>query len=267
MWLKDFIDKYILTFGVKILGAVLLIVVGFIIINSLKKRFTGKKLFKNADPTVSSFALNFISAALKVILILSAVIIVGVPSATVVAILGSCGLAVGLALQGGLSNLAGGVLILVLRPFKIGDYIIAAGVEGTVDVIGIFYTTLLTVDNKRVVIPNSSVCSGTVTNCSSEKTRRIDLNFSVSANSDLDKVRSIFKNICDTEPLILKDPAPDILISELGAAYVKFFFRPWCESGNYWDLYFKLTERVKREFTANGIDAPVEKMAVRSLDN
>ncbi len=225
-WLSDFVNDYLLKYGLRILGAVVLLIVGFMIINRLKKNFWKFRLFKHTDTTIQSFFSSFISASLKIMLVLSAIIIVGVPSATVVAFLGSCGLALGLAMQGGLSNLAGGVLILLLKPFKLNDHIIAADTEGKVVAIGIFYTTLLSFDNKRIVIPNGSITSSTITNYSSESIRRLDLDFSVAAASDLDKVRSILSSIAEEDPRILKDPKTSIIISEFSAVSVKFLFRP-----------------------------------------
>ena len=199
-------------------------------------------------------------------LILTAVIIIGVPSATVVAVLGSCGLAVGLALQGGLSNLAGGVIILLLKPFRLGDYISAAGNDGTVENIGIFSTTLLTVDNKKIVIPNGTISGGIIVNYSSEDIRRVDLSFTVAAGSDLDQVRNIFVSIASADERILKTPAPDILVSELSAAGVTFVFRPWCKNGDYWNVFFAANEAVRRAFTENNIQPPVSAFAVRTVE-
>ncbi len=264
--LSNFISSVVLVYGAKILGAIVLIIVGFAIINWLKKKLLKGKALKSLDATVSSFLITFISVALKVLLLLTAVIIVGVPSATVVAVLGSCGLAVGLALQGGLSNLAGGVVILLLKPFKLGDYINAAGNEGTVDNIGIFSTTLLTVDNKRVVIPNGTISGGIIVNYSSQDTRRVDLSFTVAAGSNLDEVRKIFENIAAADERVLKDPAPDILVSELSAAGVTFVFRPWCKTAEYWDVYFAINEAVRRAFTENNIQPPVSAFAVRTVE-
>lgn len=261
----NFFSTYILPFGLKIVAAIILIAIGFAIVNKIKDKVLKKRSFKHLDDTAFSFMVNFISAAIKVLLVLTAIILIGVPSATVIAVLGSCGLAIGLALQGGLTNLAGGVLIMLLKPFKLGDYVNAGGCEGTVKNIGIFYTTLLTVDNKEVVVPNGSVTGGTVTNFSSVENRRIDLEFSVAASNDLDSVKAIFKGIADADERILKDPAPDIFVGELGAAYVKFIFRPWVKSADYWTLYFDITEKVRREFTEKGIAAPVEKVAVDTV--
>lgn len=262
--LSNFISNVLLVYGVKIIGAIVLIVVGFAIVNWIKKKLQKGKLLKNLDATVSSFLITFISVALKVLLVLTAIIIIGVPSATVVAVLGSCGLAVGLALQGGLSNLAGGVVILLLKPFKLGDYISAAGNDGTVENIGIFSTTLLTVDNKRVVIPNGTISGGIIVNYSSQDTRRVDLSFTVAAGSDLDKIRKIFEEIAAADNRVLTDPAPDILVSELSAAGVTFVFRPWCKTDDYWPLYFSINEAVRRAFTEHNVQPPVSAFAVRS---
>lgn len=262
---ENFIKNFGMNYGLKILGGIVLLVVGFFLVKLLTKFLRSEKFLKNTDTTVKRFLVSFISIGLKLVLVLTAVILIGVPAATVIAVLGSCGLAIGLALQGGLGNLAGGLLILVLKPYKLGDYINCAGGEGNVADIGIFYTTLLTLDNIKIEIPNGAVTSGTIKNYTAEKLRRVDLDFAVSAASDLDKIRGILASVIDQYDKALSDPAYDILISELTAASVTFRIRVWCLSENYWDVYFALIEAVKRSFVENNVDAPLQKMGIKNI--
>ncbi|MBO4331106.1 MAG: mechanosensitive ion channel [Oscillospiraceae bacterium] len=261
----DFVKNFVMSYGLKLIGCIVLLVVGFLLIKLLTRFLRSERVFKKTDTTVKRFIVSFITIGLKLILVLTAVIIIGVPAATVVALLGSCGLAIGLALQGGLGNLAGGVLILLLKPYKLGDYIVCSDGEGNVTDIGIFYTTLLTLDNIRVEIPNGSVAAGTIKNLTAEKIRRVDLDFAVSSGCELDAIRGILASVIEADAHALKEPAYDILISELTAASVTFRIRVWCGSGDYWTVYFDLIEAVKRAFVANGVEAPLQKMGIKNL--
>lgn len=265
-WLSNFVSTFVLGYGVKIVGGIILLIVGFALVKWFTKLLKNGKIFKKLDTTVRGFLASFINVALKLFIILTAVILVGVPAASVVALLGSCGLAIGLALQGGLSNLAGGLLILVLKPYKIGDYISCCGGEGTVSDIGVFYTTLLTLDNSEITIPNGSVSSSTIKNFSAEKLRRVDLDFAVSSACDLDTVRSILLGVISADSRIITDIAYDAVVCEITAASTTFRTRAWCEGTVYWDVYFDTIEAVKRAFAANNVEVPLQKMGVKNLD-
>ena len=180
----------------------------------------------------------------------------GVQTASIIALLGAAGLAVGLALQGSLSNFAAGVLIILFKPYKVGDYIEAGGVGGSVESLQIFTTVLITPDNKRVVVPNSQVTDGVITNYSANDTRRLDLVAGVSYSDDLDKVRAVLEGIIDDSEYVLDAPAPTIAVNELADSSVNFVVRPWVKTTDYWAAHFTLTETIKKRFDAEGISIP-----------
>ena len=202
-----------------IVTAILVAVIGFFVIKLIMNLLRKLKGFEKLDQTTTRFILNGIKWLLYVILIIAVITILGVPMASVIAVLASAGLAVGMALQGALSNLAGGILLMIMRPFKVGDYIEAAGAGGVVQAIHLFYTVILTLDNKRVTIPNGSLMNSNVTDFTAEPTRRVDLVFSC-------------------------------------AKSVEFTVRVWCETANYWDLYFELNQIIVEAFAAKGVQAP-----------
>ncbi|MBQ8003091.1 MAG: mechanosensitive ion channel, partial [Clostridia bacterium] len=190
-----------------------------------------------------------------------------VPLTSVVTVIASCGVAVGLALQGGLSNLAGGIIIIILKPFKVGDYIIEGGVEGTVEAIGIFYTTLLTPDNKRVIIPNGSLMNSTVTAVNQLDTRRVDFKFSVSYSSDIDKVRKVIAYVAENTDKVLLDKGVDIFLSNHGESSIDFSVRVWSKTEDYWTVYFSINENVKKAFDKACIEIPFPQMDVHVKNN
>jgi len=180
----------------------------------------------------------------------------GVQTTSFVAVIGAAGLAIGLALQGSLSNFAAGFLMLIFRPFKVGDYIEGAGTEGFVEETGIFTTLLKTPDNKVIIIPNAKLMSDTITNYSKKETRRVDMTFGVGYEDDLQKVRQALQNVIDQDERILKDPPPAILLAELADSSVNFFVRVWVKTPEYWNVFFDTTEKVKKQFDAEGISIP-----------
>ena len=254
--LNDGIDM-----GVKLIIGVLVIAIGFKIINNISKKFLKFAELKAVDVTIVKFLKSCINISLKCILLLS---IIGgywdVKLTGLAAILASAGVAVGLALQGSLSNFAGGFIILFLRPFKVGDYIQAAGFEGTVEQIGVFYTNLATIDNKLVMIPNGTLSNGSLINYSAKETRRVDLVFSVSYVSDLLKVRRVLKEIVDKHKLILQKPEPFIGLIHQNASSLDFTVRVWVKNSDYWTVYFDLLESVKNRFDEEHIDIPYPQM-------
>ena len=180
--------------------------------------------------------------------------------------LAAVGLAVGLALQGSLSNFAAGVFIIVLRPFKIGDFIDAGGTSGTVEDVGIFSSKLKTPDNKSVIIPNAQITDGTIVNYSAKDTRRVDLVFGCGYGDDIKKVKQLLNDIVSSDDRILKDPEPTIAVSELADSSVNFVVRPWVKSSDYWNVYFDLTEKVKLEFDAKGISIPFPQQDINIIE-
>ena len=253
---KRIID-WTFTGGLKLIIGTLAIVIGFKIINKLSKRFINLAEKRNVDMTLIKFIKSFISYTLKILLVL---IIAGsywkLELSGLAAIVASAGVAIGLALQGSLSNFAGGFIILLLRPFKVGDYIQTGQFEGTVEQIGVFYTSLTTIDNKVVLIPNGSLSNGSLVNYSAKDTRRVDLVFAVSYESDILKVRGILKDIVQQHRLVLDYPEPFVGLLEQADSSLNFAVRVWVNTPDYWTVYFDLLEEVKLRFDKEEISIP-----------
>ena len=253
---KRIID-WTFTGGIKLIIGTLAIVIGFKIINKLSKRFINLAEKRNVDMTLIKFIKSFISYTLKILLVL---IIAGsywkLELSGLAAIVASAGVAIGLALQGSLSNFAGGFIILLLRPFKVGHYIQTGQFEGTVEQIGVFYTSLTTIDNKVVLIPNGSLSNGSLVNYSAKDTRRVDLVFAVSYESDILKVRGILKDIVQQHRLVLDYPEPFVGLLEQADSSLNFAVRVWVNTPDYWTVYFDLLEEVKLRFDKEEISIP-----------
>lgn len=237
--------------------------------------FIGKKLIKlvlklldksfertSMEVSVSGFLLALSKVALNILLIVIIIGILGLPTSSLVALVGSAGLAIGLALQGSLSNFAGGVLILIMKPFKVEDYIIVNGIEGNVTSIDIFYTRLLTVDNKLVVIPNGTLSNSSITNVTNEPTRRLDLNISVAYSTDLSKVKEVLISIAEKNDMVIKDKNINVFIDNYAASSIDLGFRVWVLKENYWILKWNIVEEIKFEFDKNGIEIPFNQLDV-----
>ncbi len=256
------LTEFSISMGGKIIAALLISGIGIKLVQFLVKAMTKSRVFKSIDPTAQTFLKSVINIALKAIVFITAIGMLGVPLTSVTTVIASCGVAIGLALQGGLSNLAGGIIIIILKPFKIGDYIIEGGVEGTVEAIGIFYTTLLTGDNKRVIIPNGTLMNSTITAVNQMDTRRVDFTFSVSYSSDIDKVKKVIDYVIANTENILEDKKVDIFVSKHGESSVDFAVRVWTKTENYWSVYFDINEKMKKAFDAAGIEIPYPQMDV-----
>lgn len=248
--------------GLRLIGAILLLIVGFKLIKFVIKLLLKSKWFTSLDLTVQHFIKIILDYALKIILIITVASIIGVPMTSMIAVMGSVGLAVGLALQGSLSNIAGGFIIFVFKPIAVGDFIIVGDNSGVVKDINLFYTIILTPDNKRTHIPNSLISNQIVTDVSAMPTRRIDLKFSVSYDSDIDKVRDILMHVASQNVLVLKDPEPIVYLAEHGDNALFFLLRVWCGNGDYWTVNFDLIENVKKEFDKNRIQIPFPQLDV-----
>jgi small conductance mechanosensitive channel len=247
---------YISMYGIKIIGSIVIFIIGKWIANSLTK-FIKRLLVKSkVDETLVTFVGNLTYAVLLVFVVLAALNNLGINTTSFVAILGAAGLAVGLALQGSLSNLGAGVLLIMFRPFKANDFIDAGGAMGTVEAIHIFNTILKTPDNRVVIVPNSNIISGNITNFSAKETRRIELIFGVSYSDDLKKVKQELIDIVSSDERILKDPEPMVAVHELADSSVNFVVRPWVKSADYWNVFFDLKEKVKIRFDEKGISIP-----------
>jgi len=251
------IQALIATYGLKILGAILFFIVGLWITNAIT-RMLGKLMVRRGfDISLQSFLISLISIALKVLLLVSVAGMMGIETTSFVAVIGALGLAVGLALQGSLANFAGGVLILLFKPIKVGDLIESNGQIGFVHEIQIFNTILLTPDNKTTIIANAMVSNGIIVNYSKHGNVRVDLTMNVAADNDMDKVRAVALQVMNVDEKILKDPAPGVFISKLGGYFNELAIRPYSTVENYWDVYFGTLEKIQKAFNANGITAPV----------
>ncbi len=261
--LKTGLSQGFISTVLSVLAALLILFVGLKLIRWLVSHFKKSRAAKRLDPTVLSFLVSVLNIGAILLLAVLIASVVGVSSASIVAVLGSVSLAIGLALQGSLANFAGGVMILLFKPFVIGDYIeLKTGETGTVTDISIFYTTLLTVDNRRLVIPNGAVSNASVTNYTAMPQRRVDLEFSVAYDSDAALVKRLILETAAQDPRIQKDPAPFARMTRMDASALVFTFRGWCETGDYWEVYFDLCERVKAAFDANGVAIPFPQMDV-----
>lgn len=265
MTFTEFLDKVLnwaTDFGMKLVAAILVMIVGRVLIKWVVKLITKGKFAKKTDKTVVTVMSHFITAALYVVLIVIVIGILGIPTASVITVIASAGVAIGLALQGALSNIAGGIMILILRPFRVGDFVEVSGNSGTVSDIGIFYTVLTTGDNKVVTIPNGSVMGDTITNYSTKETRRVELIFSVAYGTDVEKVKSILLEEADKHELVLKDPAPFARLSKQNESSLDFTMRVWVESQNYWTVHFDLLEALNNRLEAEGIEIPFNQLDV-----
>ena len=243
-------------FGLKIIAAIVIFIVGRWVAKFFRN-LTRKLMIKgDVDVTLVSFAGNLIYVALLAFVIIAALGQLGIQTTSFIAILGAAGLAVGLALQGSLANFAAGVLMVIFRPFQVGDFIEGAGVAGTVEEIQIFTTQLKTPDNKTIIIPNAKMTEGNITNYSNKGTRRVDLIFGIGYGDDIDKARNLIQDELSREKRILPEPAPQIVVTELAESSVNVAVRPWVNAGDYWNVYFDLTENVKKRFDAEGITIP-----------
>ena len=259
MDVQKWIDKgyeLIIDFGPKILAALLIWIIGSWIIKSLLNGIRKTMEKRDYDPSLKKFLLNLLGWVLKIALILVVLGTVGVETTSFAAILAAAGLAIGLALQGSLANFAGGVLIMIFKPIKIGDFITAQGESGTVKEIEIFTTKLTTPDNKEIIIPNGSLSNGNIVNYSTEDTRRVDFTFGVGYDSDIKKTKEVILSVVNSNPLILKEPAPAVNVSELADSSINFFTRVWVKKEDYWAVNFDTIERTKEALDAAGIDIP-----------
>lgn len=260
-WLTNNSDLLV-QYGVNIISAILILFIGNIIVkavaNSVAKVLNKKKM----DKAVVEFIHGLVRYLLFVIVLIAALGRLGVQTASVVAVIGAAGLAVGLALQGSLSNFAAGVLIVAFRPFKSGDYVEIGGVAGSVDSIQIFQTVLTTPDNKMVVVPNGSVIGSPITNYSRHETRRIDLMIGVSYSADLQKTKQLLTKICQSDERILKEPGVQVGVHTLADSSVNFVVRPWVKTADYWSVYFDLMQAIKEGLDKEGIEIPFPQMDV-----
>ncbi len=245
-----------ISYGLKILLAVVVLIIGLWIIKAVLKALGRNLEKKDVDPTLRQFLGSLLSMLLKIMLIISVISMLGVEMTSFIAILAAAGLAVGMALSGTLQNFAGGAMLVLFKPFKVGDFIDAQGYMGTVKEIQIFNTILKTPDNKTIIIPNGGLSTSAMTNFSTEPQRRVDFTFGIGYGDDIDKAKKVIEGLIAADDRILKDPAPFIAVSELADSSVNFVVRVWAEAGNYWGIFFDMTENVKKTFDKEGISIP-----------
>lgn len=254
--LWEMTQSYVLDFGLKFIAALAIFVIGRWIAKAITSMVRRALDAAETDQTLIRFLGSLLYAILLTLVILAAIGQLGIKTSGFVAILGAAGLAIGLALQGSLSNFAAGVLIILFRPYRVGDFIEAAGVSGSIEAVQIFTTVLKTGDNKQVIIPNSEVMAGVITNYSAHDTRRVDMVFGCGYEDDLAQVKSVLKDILDSDERVLADPAPTIGLLELADSSVNFAVRPWVKTGDYWGVYFDVNEKVKMRFDEAGLSIP-----------
>ncbi len=267
---EQFINKmadFAVSAGMKLLWALAILVFGKILIKLILKLVRRTRFMRKAELSVSRFLLSFIRIALEILLILTIVAVLGVPMSSMVAIIASAAAAIGLALQGALSNFAGGIMILVFHPFHLDDFVEAGGFSGTVTDIGIFYTVLKTPDNKNVTIPNGTVMAQPVTNYSAHPIRRLELKFPVAYGTDIQKTREILIDEVSKHKMVLSDPEPFARLSAHEDSSLTFTVRVWVKRENYWTVNFDLMEAVHRRFAAENIQIPFNQLDVHISGN
>lgn len=248
--------------GVKLLMALVVLLVGHKLIKVLKKWILNSHKLDKIDGGVRSFLASFSKFALYIVLFITVAMILGIPTTSFITALASCGVAIGLALQGALSNFAGGIMILLFKPFKVGDYIKTPDTSGTVEEISVVYTILKTPDNKMITIPNGTLTNSVIENFSAHKTRRLDMDFNVEYTCNTDKVKGVLAEIIKQTPLILSEPESFVGITAHNENKLTYTLRVWCKSEHYWDISFDLRERVKKEFEAQGIEIALPKVKI-----
>ena len=252
----DKITQLLTVYGLKVLAAIAIFIIGRWVAKGVRKLVERLMNKSKVDPTLITFTSNMAYIGLLAFVVIAALGQLGIQTTSFIAILGAAGLAVGLALQGSLSNFAAGFLLIIFRPFKVGDLVEAAGVFGVVEAIQIFTTQLKTPDNKTVIVPNAKLTDDNIVNWTVKGTRRVDMVFGIGYEDDIDKARSLMADIIAEDTRILKTPEPQISVSELADSSVNFVVRPWVKVEDYWGVFFDLTEKIKKAFDANGVSIP-----------
>ncbi len=269
-WLAEFqrfaTEFGLVDLGLRLVAAIAIFIVGKWVARKLADAVKGLMVRGDSDAMLVRFVRNMVYFLLLTFVIMAAIAQVGIETTSFIAVLGAAGFAIGLALQGSLANFAAGVLMLIFRPFKVGDFIEGAGVSGVVEALHVFTTTLKTGDNKTVIIPNGDLASGTIVNYSTQPTRRVDLIFGIGYGDDIDKAKALMREEMAADERILKDPAPTIGLVELADSSVNFVCRPWVASADYWGVLFDLNERIKKRFDAEGINIPYPQQDVHIID-
>lgn len=254
--------QYVMEYGPKVVLAILTLIIGLWVIKAITKGTRKAMTKRNFDPSLTPFLITVLSMLLKVMLVISVIGMVGIEVTSFIAVLGAAGLAVGLALQGTLQNFAGGVVILLLKPFKVGDVINAKGYLGSVKEIQIFYTIISTFDKKTVYVPNGGLANSDMTNLSQDEVKRNAWTFGIAYGDDYDKAKSVLQRLIDEDERILKDPEPFIALESLGDSSVNIVVRAWSTADNLWPVHFDMNEKVYKEFAKEGLNIPFPQMDV-----
>ena len=263
--MEKFLEKLVdgcIDISAKLLLAIVILAIGSKLIKIIENKLRKENKLKHLDASVKGFLISFITITSKIVLFIVILHILGVPTASIITVFGSCAVAVGLALQGGLSNIAGGLMILIFKPFKVGDYIEVSGKEGTVKSITMFYTTITTFDNKLIQLPNGNLSNSNITNYTANKKRRVDIDISVSYSSDIDKVKKVINELISKNELVLQEENNYVKLSKHDDSALVFAVRVWTKTDNYWDLYFDLMESIKKTLDKNKIEIPFPQMDV-----
>ena len=261
----DKFSDFIYSYGPNVIGAILVLIIGLWVIKLLMGGFRRMTRKQDMDPSLQGFLRSIISITLKILLFISVMSMVGIAATSFIAIIGAAGLAVGLALQGTLQNFAGGVMILLFKPYQVGNFIEGAGHMGTVKEIKIFTTILNTPDNKLIVIPNAQLSNSSLTNFSAMETRRVDFTFGIGYGDDYDKAKKVLLNLINADERIMKDPEPFIALSELADSSVNIVVRVWAAGADYWGIFFDMNEKVYKTFTSEGLNIPFPQMDVHLI--
>jgi len=264
--INTMISTYVVPWGINIIMALMIFIIGRIVVNILTK-IMGKLMIKaRVDETLVDFVKSIAHTVLLLFVIVASLDQLGVDTTSLVALLGAAGLAIGLSLQSSLQNFAAGVMLLLFKPFKTGDYVEAGGSSGVIQKVNIFTTTMYSPDNKEIIIPNGAIYNGNIINYSARDTRRVDLVFGIGYDDDIKKAKSILEKTVQADQRVLSDPSPTIAVSELADSSVNFVVRPWVKTSDYWDVLFDLTENIKLAFDESGISIPYPQMDVHSPD-
>ncbi len=250
------------TTGLKIIFSIIIMIISFKFINFFTKRLLKRLTKKKTDPTISRTLCSFLRICLKILVVAGLVGYVGVETASISAVLASAGVGLSLAIQGTLSNFAGGVIIVIMRPFKLGDFITSNGESGTVEDIKLFYTTIISPDNKTIFIPNSKLANDVIVNISTKPTRRVEVIMPVSYDADTEKAMDIMKEVALANQLVLTNPEPFVRIKEYDDSSINLVCRVWCNNSDYWNVYFYLLSEIKKQFDNNGIVIPFNQLDV-----
>lgn len=263
----DMVYEWVVTNGINLITGILVLVIGLWVIGIINRSVGRVMAKRELNPSLRPFLKTMLSVTLKILLVITVMSMIGIQMTSFIAILGAAGLAIGLALSGTLQNFAGGVIILIIKPFKVGDYITSEGHSGTVSEIQIFNTILKTPDNKTIILPNGSVANNSMVNFSEEPTRRVDLEFGIGYGDDIDKAKEILWTIIKADERILPEPEPMVAVKELANSSVNIAVRVWVKAEHYWPYYWDIHESVKKAFDRNGISIPFPQTDVHLYKN